>query len=230
MRLAAGGARSMSRQDGQCRKEMICMNDFQMPPDAGRPLVSGSLEVVCGPMFSGKSEELIRRMKRVQISGKKFVIFKPSIDTRYDATHVVSHDQRKLEAVITGISADAIGEIRRIIIEKNPEVVAFDEIWMYDDGIVDFVLECVRQGRRVVAAGLDTDFRGEPFPNMARLLAHADFVDKLKAICIKCKDREAVMTQRLIDGMPAKYGDPTIVVGAAEMYEARCRDCHEIKD
>jgi len=190
----------------------------------------GSLEVICGPMFSGKSEELIRRLKRVQISGKSFLLFKPAIDNRYDINHVVSHDQRKLEAVITGIDKSSIEGIERTIGEKNPEVVAFDEIWMYDDKIVGFVMDCVRRGRRVIAAGLDTNFRGEPFGNMSQLLAHADFVDKLKAICIRCKSREAVMTQRLIDGLPAKRSDPTIVVGAAEMYEARCRECHEIAD
>src|SRR3989338_3367822 len=189
----------------------------------------GSLEVICGPMFSGKSEELIRRLKRVQISGKSFLLFKPSIDNRYDATHVVSHDQRKLEAIMTGIDANSIRTIEKLIDEKDPEVVAFDEIWMYDDSIVPFVMACVKSGRRVIAAGLDTDYRGEPFGNMAQLLAYADFVDKLKAICIRCKNREAIMTQRLIDGKPAKRSDPTIVVGAADMYEARCRECHEIE-
>src|SRR3989344_6061554 len=152
MRLAAGGARSMSRQDGQCRKEMICMNDFQMPTDAGRPLVSGSLEVVCGPMFSGKSEELIRRMKRVQISGKKFVIFKPAIDSRYDTNCVVSHDQRKLEAVITGIDSGSIEKIGGIVKQENPEVIGFDEGNFYDMSIVEPILRWISEGKRVIVA------------------------------------------------------------------------------
>lgn len=196
------------------------MNDFQ----------KGSLEIICGPMFSGKSEELIRRLKRVQISGKSFLLFKPSIDNRYDATHVVSHDHRKLEAIVTGTDKDAIIDIENLVNTKNPEVIGFDEGNFYDSdsNIVPAIKKWVAEGKRIIVAGLDTDFRGETFGPMGDLLAHADNVDKLKAICMKCKSREAVMTQRLINGRPAKYSDPTIVVGAAEMYEARCRACHEI--
>ena len=188
----------------------------------------GQLEVVCGPMFSGKSEELIRRLRRVQISGKSFLLFKPSIDKRYDATHVVSHDQRKLEAIVTGTDKDAIEEIENLVRAKQPEVIGFDEGNFYDNDIIEPVSKWVLEGRRVIVAGLDTNFRGETFGPMGELLARADYVDKIKAICMKCKNKEAVMTQRLINGRPAKYSDPTIVVGAAEMYEARCRKCHEI--
>ena len=188
----------------------------------------GALEVVCGPMFSGKSEELIRRLKRVQISGKSFLLFKPSIDNRYDASHVVSHDHRKLEAIVTGTDKDAIMEIENLVNEKQPEVIGFDEGNFYDPYLIEVVSKWVSGGRRVVVAGLDTNFRGETFGPMGELLARADYVDKIKAICMKCKNKEAVMTQRLINGHPAKYTDPTIVVGAAEMYEARCRACHEI--
>ena len=188
----------------------------------------GSLEVVCGPMFSGKSEELIRRLKRVQISGKKFLLFKPAIDDRYDTKHVVSHDQRRLEAITTATDAVAVLEIESIVRSEDPEVIGFDEIWMYDPAIVSAVMKFVNDGRRVVAAGLDTSFRGEPFPVMADLLARADYADKLKAICMKCRRSEAVMTQRLVNRLPAENEDPTIVVGGFDSYEARCRECHEI--
>ncbi|MFA4819896.1 MAG: thymidine kinase [Candidatus Aenigmatarchaeota archaeon] len=196
------------------------MNDFH----------KGSLEVVCGPMFSGKSEELIRRIKRVQISGKKFIIFKPALDNRYDASHVVSHDQRKLEAVITGTDLLAIKYIEDLVEKEDPEVIAFDEGNFYAMEIVSMTEKWVSQGKRVLVAGLDTNFRGETFGPMGELLARADYVDKLKAICMKCKNREAVMTQRLINGMPAKKSDPTILVGGFDSYEARCRQCHELLD
>ncbi len=188
----------------------------------------GSLEAICGPMFSGKSEELIRRLKRVQISGKNFLLLKPSIDNRYDVSHVVSHDQRKLEAIVTGTDKDAIIEIENLVNARQPEVIAFDEGNFYDVYLIEVISKWVSEGRRVIVAGLDTNFRGEPFGPMGEILARADYVDKIKAICIKCKSREAVMTQRLINGQPARYSDPTIVVGASEMYEARCRACHEI--
>jgi thymidine kinase len=197
---------------------MIIMRDFE----------KGSLEVICGPMFSGKSEELIRRIKRVQISGKSFLLFKPAIDNRYDLNHVVSHDNRKLDAIITGINSEAIENLSKLIEKENPEVVAFEEGNFFDKSLTSQVMKFVKEGRRVIVAGLDTNFRGEPFGPMGDLLAHADYVDKLKAICMKCKNREAVMTQRVINGRPAKRSDPTIVVGGFDSYEARCRECHEI--
>jgi thymidine kinase len=188
----------------------------------------GSLEVVCGPMFSGKSEELIRRLKRVQISGKKLVIFKPAIDTRYDLKHVVSHDQRKMDAVITGLDITAMLEMEKIVRDENPEVIAIDEGCFYDISLTATVMKWVKEGKRVIVAGLDTNYRGEPFGPMGDLLAHADYADKLKAICMKCKNNEAVMTQRLVNGRPAKFSDPLIVIGGLDSYEARCRKCHEM--
>ncbi len=188
----------------------------------------GHLEVVCGPMFSGKSEELIRRLKRVQISGKRFVLFKPAIDNRYDMTHVVSHDQRRLEAIITGLDAKAVGEIKKLVDENGPEVIAFDEGNFYDPALFEAVSKWIAQGKRVIVAGLDTDFRGLPFGAMPQLMAIADFVDKLKAICMKCKSDYGTMTQRLVNGKPAKFSDPLIVVGGFDSYEVRCRNCHEV--
>lgn len=188
----------------------------------------GHLEVICGPMFSGKSEELIRRLKRVQISDKKFLLFKPAIDNRYDVMHVVSHDQRKLEAVITGIDEDAIRKIEQIAQQNEADVIAFDEGNFYGKALISAVEKWVSKGKRVIVAGLDTDFRGQPFGPMPHLMAIADFVDKLKAICMKCKSDYGTMTQRLVNGKPAKASDPTILVGGFDSYEVRCRNCHEI--
>ncbi len=188
----------------------------------------GHLEVVCGPMFSGKSEELIRRLKRVQIAGKKFLLFKPSIDNRYDTNHVVSHDQRRLEAVTTGLDMAAIREMQRLVSESGAEVIAMDEGNFYETSLAEAVQEWVSEGRRVIVAGLDMDFRGLPFGPMPALMAIADYVDKLKAICMKCKSDYGTMTQRLVNGRPAKFSDPLIVVGGSDSYEVRCRNCHEI--
>ncbi len=190
----------------------------------------GHLEVICGPMFSGKSEELLRRLRRIEISGKNFLLFKPVIDNRYDAEHVVSHDLRKLKAKAVGTGRESLQELESFV-DSNPEfidVVAFDEANFFDPYIYDLAQKWVAQGRRVIATGLDMTFRGEPFGAVPQLLAIADRVDKLKAICMKCKKEEGLITQRLVDGQPARYSDPTIVVGAKEMYEVRCRLCHEL--
>lgn len=190
----------------------------------------GTLEVVCGPMFSGKSEELMRRMRRAEIAGKNFIIFKPIIDNRYDAEHVVSHDLRKLKAKPIGTDKESLKQLEEFV-DKSPEfveIIAFDEASFFDPYIVSLVLKWIEQGRRIVAAGLDMTFRAEPFGPMPQLLALADDVVKLKAICMKCKSDQGLITQRLVNGRPARYSDPTIVVGANEMYEVRCRRCHEI--
>ncbi len=192
--------------------------------------MGGHLEVITGPMFSGKSEELIRRLKRVQISGNKFFLFKPVIDNRYDVSYVVSHDMRKLEALPIGTDEDSLKKLEKMV-DTSPDfiqVVAFDEANFFDPYITKLVSKWIKQGRRVIAAGLDMTFRGEPFGPLPHLLAVADYVDKLKAICMKCNVAEGIITQRLVNGKPAKASDPTILVGASENYEARCRKCHEI--
>jgi thymidine kinase len=191
---------------------------------------TGHIEVVCGPMFCGKSEELIRRLRRVEISGKPFILFKPSVDTRYDPEHVVSHDARKLKAVVVGADRISLEKLDGYINAHNPflEVVAFDEANFFDDYIAELSLKWAREDRRVIAAGLDQTFRVEPFGPMGKLLALADYVDKLKAICMKCRAAPATRTQRLIDGRPARWSDPTIMVGGKESYEARCAKCHEV--
>jgi len=185
-----------------------------------QPQRGGWLEVVCGPMFCGKSEELIRRLRRAEIAGQRCLIVKPSIDDRYDVGHVVSHAGAKMRAV-TARSGD---EVRRLA--GSYDAVGIDEVQFFDRSIVDAIDDLVRSGVRVVAAGLAQDFRGLPFGAMPTLLCVAEFVDKLEAVCHRCGG-PATMTQRLVGGRPAPFGGETIQVGALDSYEARCRACFE---
>ncbi len=188
---------------------------IRIPPRDG-----GWLEVICGPMFSGKSEEMIRRLRRAEIAGQRTVIFKPRIDDRYDAVDVVSHAGARMRAV----AVESVAELAARA--AGFEVVGIDEVQFFDRSIVGTALNLAGRGARVVVSGLDQDFRRLPFGPMPDLLAHAEFVDKLQAVCHRCGG-PATTTQRLVDGRPAPYGGETVVVGAAEQYEARCRDCHE---
>lgn len=188
---------------------------IRIPPQRG-----GWLEVICGPMFSGKSEEMIRRLRRAEIAGQRVVILKPRIDDRYDATDVVSHAGARMQAVPISSAADVPG------CAEGFEVVGIDEVQFLEVTIVAHALELANRGVRVVVAGLDQDFRRLPFGPMPELLSHAEFVDKLQAVCHRCGG-PATTTQRLVDGLPAPYSGDTVVVGAAEQYEARCRGCHE---
>ncbi|WHE07017.1 thymidine kinase [Thermoanaerobacterium thermosaccharolyticum] len=186
------------------------------------PKDHGYIEVVTGPMFSGKSEELIRRIKRAKIAKQKVQVFKPAIDDRYSIDKVVSHNGDNMHA----ISIVKASEILTYA-EEDTDVFAIDEVQFFDSEIVDIVKEIADSGKRVICAGLDMDFRGEPFGPTPELMAIAEFVDKLTAICMKCGN-PATRTQRLINGRPANYDDPIIMVGAKESYEARCRKCHEV--
>jgi len=174
-------------------------------------------------MFSGKSEELIRRVRRARIAKQTVQIFKPSIDDRYGIGSVNSHDGRE-------ITATALEQASEILDHLNNDttVVAVDEAQFFDE---DLVLICRRlaeeRNLRVIVAGLDLDFRGEPFGPIPGLMATAEEVDKLHAICVVCGD-EASRTQRLINGEPANYDDPIVLIGAADSYEARCRYCHQV--
>jgi thymidine kinase len=188
---------------------------IRIPPQRG-----GWVEVICGPMFSGKSEEMIRRLRRAEIAGQRVVIFKPVIDDRYDAADVVSHAGARMRAVPVTSVAEVASRAGGF------EVVGIDEIQFFEESIVETALELAERGTRVVAAGLDQDFRRLPFGPMPVLLSHAEFVDKLQAVCHRCGG-PATTTQRLVDGRPAPYSGETVVVGAAEQYEARCRGCHE---
>ncbi len=182
----------------------------------------GRIEVVCGSMFSGKTEELIRRVRRAIIARQKVQVVKPSIDNRYDAVKVTSHGGANVEAHPINAAAEIWS-----ILEPDTTVLAVDEVQFFDPEIVPICEALADRGVRVICAGLDTDFRGEPFGPMPTLLARAQMVDKLRAICVVC-GAEASRTQRLIDGQPAAYDDPIVMVGAAENYEARCRHCHQV--
>ena len=178
----------------------------------------GSLEVICGPMFSGKSEELIRRVTRALIAKQKVQVFKPALDDRYEATAVASHSRARLEAAAVQGSAD----IRRLL-DPQAQVVAIDEAQFFDEGLVPLVESLADGGVRVILAGLDLDFAGRPFAIMPALMARAEFVQKLHAICMVC-GAAASRSQRLV------RSGGQVLVGAAEAYEARCRHCHEGPD
>ncbi len=182
----------------------------------------GKIEVITGCMFSGKSEELIRRLKRARIAKLQVQVFKPSIDTRFSNIEVVSHTGEKIQAEAVSSSIEILNKLSSTI-----NVVGIDEAQFYDMEIIKVVREISRKGIRVILAGLDMDFRGEPFGPIGNLMAIADEVTKLHAICMVCGE-EATMTQRLIDGKPAKYTDPVVLIGASERYEARCKLHHYV--
>lgn len=183
-------------------------------------LQKGWIEVICGPMFAGKSEELIRRVKTLSYAHQKIVAFKPAIDNRYDKSAIASHDGEKYQAFAIKSAEDILP-----LVESDVQVVAIDEVQFFKDNIVSICESLADRGVRVIVAGLDTDFRGEPFGVMPLLLARAEFVTKLSAACTVC-GCAATRTQRLVDGKPANYDDPIILVGAKESYEARCRKHH----
>ncbi len=182
----------------------------------------GSIEVVCGSMFSGKTDELIRRLRRAMIARQKVQVFKPSIDVRYAVEKVTSHAGADFEAIPVGKSSDILGKL-----DADTTVVGIDEAQFFDNGIIELTSQLAERGIRVLVAGLDQDFRGEPFGPMPALMAKAEHVDKIQAICMVCGD-PASRSQRLINGKPARYDDPVVIVGASEMYEARCRKHHEV--
>lgn len=187
-----------------------------------RPTDHGWIEVIVGSMFSGKSEELIRRINRARIAKQKVQVFKHCIDDRYAIDHVVSHNGTKTEAIKITKAKDILKYL-----DEDAFVITIDEVQFFDDEIVDICVKLADAGKRVIAAGLDQDFRGEPFGPTPALMAVAEFVDKMQAICMTCGN-PATRTQRLINGKPASYHDPVILVGATESYEARCRKCHKV--
>lgn len=182
----------------------------------------GSIEVITGSMFCGKTEELIRRLRRATIAKQKVMVFKPIIDNRYAYGKVTSHSGVDFEAQPITSSSEILKQLG-----TDVTVVGIDEAQFFDDGIVDVVNQLANNGIRVIVTGLDTDFRGEPFGCMPNLIAIAEHVDKLNAICMVCGET-ASRTQRLVNGQPARYNDPIVIVGASEMYEARCRRCHQV--
>ena len=183
----------------------------------------GSITVVCGSMFAGKSEELIRRARRALYAKRKVQVFKPAIDNRYDESKVVTHMGVDHEAVPVKNVADL-----RAKIERGTQTVLIEEAQFFDESICDLAVELADKGKEVICAGLDQDFRREPFGPMPRLLAVADEVVKLRAICMNC-GQTASHTYRQIDGKPAHRDDPIILIGATESYEARCRNCFKLR-
>ena len=185
------------------------------------PKETGWIEVIAGCMFSGKTEELIRRLRRAQIAKQNVKIFKPKIDLRYSNTSIVSHSEQSLPSLL-------VTDAREILtLSNDAQVVGIDEAQFFDEGIVLIAQRLADDGLRVIVAGLDTDFRGEPFGPMPELMAKAEVVDKLHAICMVCGE-PASRTQRLVNSQPACYEDPVVIVGASEMYEARCREHHQV--
>jgi thymidine kinase len=182
----------------------------------------GSVEVICGSMFSGKTDEMIRRLRRAVIARQKVQVFKPAIDMRYAVEKVTSHAGSQFDAIPVEKAAEIFHKL-----EKDVNVVAIDEAQFFDNEITQVVEHLAASNIRVIVGGLDTDFRAEPFGPMPELMARAESVDKLQAICMVCGE-PACRTQRLVNGKPAKYDDPIVIVGAAEMYEARCREHHEV--
>lgn len=182
----------------------------------------GWIEVICGCMFAGKTEELIRRINVLSYARKNILVFKSKIDDRYSTTEIASHAGSKVPCIV-------ISEAKEILnhVNYDTDVVAIDEVQFFDEDVVDICEYLADSGLRVMVAGLDKDFRGEPFGVLPDLLTRAEFVTKLTAVCAKC-GAPATRTQRIINGKPASFNDPIVLVGAKEAYEPRCRHCHEI--
>ncbi len=182
----------------------------------------GSIEVICGSMFCGKTEELIRRLRRATIAKQKVQVFKPVIDNRFSKKKVTSHSGVDVDAMPVSAPDQILENL-----EPQTTVVGIDEVMFFDDSVIQVIETMADKGIRVIVTGLDMDFRGEPFGCMPRIMARAERVDKLQAICMTCGG-PASRTQRLVDGQPAHHDDPIVIVGAAEMYEARCRKHHKV--
>lgn len=183
----------------------------------------GSITVVCGSMYAGKSEELIRLARRALYAKKKVQVFKPSIDDRYHQSMVVTHEGVQHNA----IPVKNVAELRSSI-DSDTQVVCIEEAQFFDSSLIDLCVKLADSGIQVICAGLDQDFRRMPFGCMPQLLAAADEVVKLRAICMSC-GKPASHTYRMVDGKPASWDDPIILIGATEAYEARCRNCFEIR-
>lgn len=184
---------------------------------------TGWIECICGSMFSGKSEELLRRVKRGIIAKQKVILFKPIIDNRYEKNKISTHNGNSYDS----ICIDNCNEIYDYIKDEKYDIIGIDEVQFFDKNIVNIINDLANLGSRVIVAGLDMDFKGQPFHPVPEIIAISEIVTKLHAVCIVC-GFEASRSQRLIDGKPAKIDDPIVVVGASETYEARCRHCHII--
>ena len=186
-------------------------------------LKDGWLEVISGNMYAGKTEELLRRIRRIEYAKKTILVFKPKLDNRYSDNEVVSHNNERIKSINISCPKDILKYV-----DPLPYAIAIDEVQFLNREVIDICDELADKGVRVILAGLDRDFRGEPFGIMPELLARAEYVTKLRAICQVC-GAPATRTQRIINGKPAKYSDPIVLVGAKEQYEARCRHCHIVE-
>lgn len=186
-------------------------------------LKDGWIEVISGNMYAGKTEELLRRIRRIEYAKKTILVFKPKLDNRYSDNEVVSHNQERVKSINISRPRDILKYV-----DPLPYAIAIDEVQFLDREVIDICDSLADKGVRVILAGLDRDFRGEPFGIMPELLSRAEYVTKLRAICQVC-GAPATRTQRLINGKPAKYTDPIVLVGAKEQYEARCRHCHVVE-
>ena len=182
----------------------------------------GWLEVICGCMFAGKTEELIRRIHVLSFAKKEIIVFKPKIDDRYSETEIVSHAGTHIPCVVIEKAKDILKYVK-----DSTDVVAIDEVQFFDRDVIAVCEYLADKGVRVMVAGLDQDFRGEPFGVIPELLTHAEFVTKLTAVCAKC-GAPATRTQRLVNGKPAPFDQDVVMIGAKDHYEPRCRHCHEI--
>jgi thymidine kinase len=189
--------------------------------------VPGKLEVICGSMFSGKTEELMYRLRRAEYAKKNVVTIKHKIDNRMSYSCIVSHDGGKREAYPVSSCEEGLNSLMRIAGDRSVDVVGIDEIQFFPEETISIIQSLVDEGVRIIVAGLDLDFRGEPFGIVPVLMALADEVTKIRAVCMECGN-EANFTQRLINGKPASYDDETILVGGEECYEPRCRQCYQI--
>lgn len=185
-------------------------------------LKDGWIEVISGNMYAGKTEELLRRVRRIEYAKKSVIVFKPTIDNRYSQNEVVSHNNERIKSINIRTPKDILNHV-----DPLPYAVAIDEVQFLSRDVIDVCEYLADKGVRCILAGLDRDFRGEPFGVMPELLSRAEYVTKLQAICQVC-GAPATRTQRLINGKPAKYSDPVVLVGAKEQYEARCRHCHVV--
>ncbi len=183
-----------------------------------------SFELITGPMSCGKTEELLRRLRRCIIARKKVLVISPDVDTRAGGDYIESRNGLWLEAVKVKHS------IQILSLVKDAQIVAIDELQFFDENIVPVITKLMSEGKKIIGTGLELDFKAEPFGHMPELMCIATKIDKLHAVCMKCGCEEATRTQRLIDGKPADKNSPLIMIGGDETYEARCIKCYELPD
>jgi thymidine kinase len=184
-----------------------------------------SFELITGPMSCGKTEELLRRIRRAIIAKKKVKVISPDIDTRAHGDYIESRNGLWLDAIKVKNAAQILG-----VIKQDDQIVAIDELQFFDEHIVKVITKLTNEGKKVIGTGLDLDFKAEPFGYMPELCCIATKVDKLAAVCMKCGDENATRTQRLVDGKPVDKNSPLIMIGGDETYEARCIKCYELSD